>query len=636
LLFISCHVIAQQGDVVCKTADIARTEMMAFRPGLRTQTNSSDNFDIKHYRCEWTLNPTVNYVQGKITSTFSMNTTGNSIRFDMYRQLQVDSVVYHSQKIGYTQANNNTLTINFPTAINMGEIDSVTVFYQGVPGSSGFGSFIISDHGGAPVLWVLSEPYGAKDWWPCKGGLDDKADSIDLIYHYPSQYKAASNGILVNETTNGSTRTSWYAHKFPIATYLIGVAISNYVVFNETVQLRTRSLPVITYHYPEYETMFRDNSHFTTDNLKMYDELVGDFPFERYGNTQWGWGGGMEYQSNSFVLFSEDVLCAHELAHQWFGDKVTCKSWKDIWLNEGFATYFSYLQFEKNNPTFYHNNVLAVMNEHITDRDSGSVIVDDTTDVGRIFDGNLSYEKGSYVLRMLRWKLGDSTFFRSLRYYLNKPGLRYGYASTTDLRKALEEYSGMNLQEFFNDWVYGQGYPSYHLQYSYESNGLTKVILSQTTSHQSVPFFEMPVALKFVKGNQTKTVVADHRNNHQVFWVDVGFDADTVLIDPDLWMISRYNTVQKTNASAGNYQITVYPNPFSTQFSIRIQNPPSVNYSLRVYNTLGQLLWTAENKNPIRDEIIMVPSAQWPVGMYVLKLYESGKEVLVKKLIRNK
>ena len=94
------------------------------------------------------------------------------------------------------------------------------------------------------------------------------------------------------------------------------------------------------------------------------------------------------------------------------------------------------------------------MNEHITDRDSGSVIVDDTTDVGRIFDGNLSYEKGSYVLRMLRWKLGDSTFFRSLRYYLIKPGLRYGYASTTDLRKALEEYSGMDLQEFFNDWAY--------------------------------------------------------------------------------------------------------------------------------------------------------------------------------------
>ena len=313
--------------------------------------------------------------------------------------------------------------------------------------------------------------------------------------------------------------------------------------------------------------------------------------------------------TNSFVFWKEDVLSAHELAHQWFGDKITNASWQDIWIHEGFATYFSYLQFERNDRAFYHNSVLAVMNSHITDFTGMSVYVDDTTDINRIFHPNITYEKGSFVCRMLRGVLGDSTFFRALRYHLNKPSLAYSFGTTETLRQSLEEYSGIDLKEFMRDWVYGQGYPSYHLLFSYNSsNGLTRVILGQTQSHPSVSFFEMPVELTFVKGVQTKTVKVNHTSNNQVFWVDAGFDADTVLIDPNIWIISKDNTVAKTGFDPVDYNISVYPNPFSTQFTISVINPPSTNYSFRIYNAIGQLMWKSEVQSPVRNEVTTVPS----------------------------
>jgi hypothetical protein len=160
--------------------------------------------------------------------------------------------------------------------------------------------------------------------------------------------------------------------------------------------------------------------------------------------------------------------------------------------------------------------------------------------------------------------------------------------------------------------------------------------MSQTTSNSSVPFFQMPVQLKLVKGNRSKTVTVNHTGNNQVFWVDAGFDADTILIDPDLWLVSKNNTVEKTAASPGNYSITVYPNPFISNFYINIANPPSTKYSLRIYNTLGQLVWASENRLPVRGETITIAGGKWSAGMYILKLVENNNEKTITRLIKAK
>ena len=166
----------------------------------------------------------------------------------------------------------------------------------------------------------------------------------------------------------------------------------------------------------------------------------------------------MEHQTNSFIVSPNENLMAHELAHQWFGDKITCGSWQDIWLNEGFATYLSYFYFEKGDPAG-HLNRLKNLSNAITSVPGGSVWVEDTTNVGRIFSSRLSYNKGAYLVHMLRWVLGDTSFFRGVRQYMNDPKLAYGFAITEDLKRNLEQVSGKDLTEFFNDWFKGQGHP---------------------------------------------------------------------------------------------------------------------------------------------------------------------------------
>ena len=184
---------------------------------------------------------------------------------------------------------------------------------------------------------------------------------------------------------------------------------------------------------------------------------------------------------------------------------------------------------------------LAVINTRkkeiasITSLPGGSVWVDDTTNVNRIFDGRLSYTKGSHLLYMLRWKLGDSVFIKGMRRYFNDSSIAFGFAKTDDFKRNMEAASGIDLKEFFDDWFYGQGYPSYNVQWTQIGNDYVKINMSQTTSHPSVSFFPLPVALEFKNATQQKTIVVNNTYNSEIFFNNIGFVADTVIIDPDYW-----------------------------------------------------------------------------------------------------
>jgi aminopeptidase N len=633
-------VTAQTADPIQEVNKIALAEQRSHERIVTTTDNiltASNNFDAKYYRCEWEVDPAVRYIKGKVTLYYVMMSSGSNITLDLMAPLVVDSVTQRNVQLSKQQAN-NTVQVNFPLQVNAGTLDSVSIYYQGVPPNTGFGSFIQDQHAGVPVMWSLSEPYGARDWWPCKNGLDDKADSIDIIVTAPAQYKAASNGILQSETllAGGTKKVTHWKHRYPIASYLMCFAVTNYAVFNNSVQLGSINLPMQTYCYPESLAAFQAGTQNVLDALQLYHATFGDYPFikEKYGHVQFGWGGGMEHQTSTFIVNIGEGLIAHELGHQWFGDKITCGSWEDIWLNEGFATYLASFYTERKYPASAISNRRNVIG-NIVSVPGGSVWVDDTTNVGRIFDGRLSYNKGSRLLYMLQWKLGDSAFFRALRSYQKDPKVIYGFARTADLKRHLEEESNQDLTKFFNDWYKGQGYPSYHVQWTPIGSSNVKIKMEQTTSHPSVSFFAMPIALKFKNATQEKTVVVDNTSNGEIFIKNIGFTADTVIIDPDAWIISTYNTVIKVpEVINGQNIVQVFPNPVGEQFYVYLRNFSSPSATINLFNAAGQLLFTKNVLLPNGTEYLEIPSKHLPSGAYNLQVKNTQGFKFVKKLLK--
>ena len=557
MLFLGCFWVSAQErpEYFCKQInEIANAERVAHQrlngtgiAGTGNITGAGNTIDVKYYRCEWDVDPAIRYIKGKITIYYLTTASTGFIDLDLLSPLVADSVFQRTTLLTKSQTS-TVLTINLPGLVAAGTFDSVSIYYQGVPPNTGFGSFIQSTHSSTPVMWSLSEPYGSRDWWPCKNGLDDKADSLDVIVTNPAAYKAASNGIIQYDSTiaGGTKRIAYWKHRYPIASYLICFAVTNYSVFNNTVQLGTVTLPMQTYCYPENLTSFQNGTINTLNAMQLFHSIFGDYPFinEKYGHVQFGWGGGMEHQTSTFIVNIGENLCAHELGHQWFGDKITCGTWKDIWLNEGFATHLASIYYENKYPA---NIISSRKNEinNITAQLGGSVIVDDTTSVNRIFDSRLSYSKGSHLLYMLRWILSDSIFFAAIRNYQADPLLKYGFATTPDLKRHLEQASGKDLTYFFNDWYTGQGYPTYNVEWANVGLGNVQIKMNQTTSHVSVPFYELPVPLLFKNATQQTTVVVDNTVNGEVFYKSIGFIPDTVIIDPNYWLITRNNTSTK-------------------------------------------------------------------------------------------
>lgn len=280
-------------------------------------TVASTNFDIHYLRLEWTLNPAIRYISGAVTNYFTITENTNSIVFDLLNSLRVDSIYYHNGKVNFQQTPDNGVTVNFPVTLTRNTKDSLTIFYQGDPGSGGFGSFYQGQHAGVPVVWTLSQPYGSREWWPCKNNLTDKVDSLDIIVTVPSAYQASSNGVLVRNELTGINRVSYFRHRHPIAPYLIAVAATNYVITNDTLAIGNDIIQLQNFAYPETNAIFNSWKGHHRSTFRTFTRLFGPYPYrnEKYGHTQWGWNGGMEHQTNSFVNFPSPTLQGLSLIH---------------------------------------------------------------------------------------------------------------------------------------------------------------------------------------------------------------------------------------------------------------------------------------------------------------------------------
>lgn len=552
-----------------------------------------NNYDLKYCIMHWSVDPAIKYIAGNIYYLFYHADSLNELKLEVNDSLTVDSVLMNGFLLNHFQ-NNNILSISFNQYLPSANYDSLTVFYQGVPPGSGFGSFAAESHGAnnTPVMWTLSEPYGAKDWWPSKQDLNDKIDSIDVFVNAPQQYKVASNGLLVSEIVNGLNKNTHWKHRYPIASYLVAIAVTDYTVFTNQVQLSTGNLNVVNYVYNESLNEAQVAVNEMLNHLVFYDSLFIPYPFmnEKYGHAQFNWGGGMEHQTMSFVGGFSYELLAHELAHQWFGDHVTCGSWQDLWLNEGFATYATGLCYERFSPNLYWKIWKANQVDFITSSADGSVFVSDTTDIARLFDARLTYSKAGMVLHMLRWKIGDDNFFTALKNYQNNPLLSNSYARNIDLKNELEIQSGQNLDEFFNDWYWGEGYPSYQLSYDQDNSNLVSFTLSQTQSHSSVSFFEMPVPIQFKNSISDTTIVFNHLFSGQNFTAQLGFKVDSIIIDPTHWIVCNQNLVTNIKQLKNQEnELIVFPNPANDKLHIKVPNENNFRMeSINIYSIDGR------------------------------------------------
>jgi len=633
IIFICvCSICYSQNEDDCSKNRIYSTQKLFNSKNI--STNTGNNYDISYHRFNLEINPEILYIKGSITTYFKTTQDNvNNITFDLSSTLTVDSVLYHNNKTEIIHTF-DILDIKITQILNKNSLDSVTIFYKGIPSSTGFGSFKQSLHAGVPIISTLSEPYGSKEWWPCKQSLNDKVDSIDIIVKCPELYRVASNGIIANESIQNGVRTTHWKHRHPIAAYLIAIAVTNYVEYSDYVQVSNQNpIQILNYVFPETLENAKKNTPNIINVLSLYNNLFITYPFanEKYGHAQFDWGGGMEHQTMSFMSNFGFYLMAHELAHQWFGDWVTCGSWKDIWLNEGFATFCEGLSIEhKLNPDsmsisdWKQKRILK-----ITTLSEGSVFVNDTSKVARIFDSRLSYSKAGIVLFMLRDEIGDSAFFKGLRNYLTDSKLAGGYAKTLDLQKHFENTSGKSLEYFFQDWIYGEGFPIYTLTFGQNSEQIATISINQKQSHFSVDFFELTIPIKF-KGRQKDTIIY-FRNieNNQNYVFEPGFNVTNIEIDPEHKIIQKSSRVFFQNNSEFD-NVNVIPNPAKNSVTVSFFDRFAFE-SIQIYDIFGKIL--QQQINPKISNNFNFDISSLSNGVYYV-CFRINNKYITKKIVK--
>ena len=586
-------------EISAKRAGLERRRLMK---ALKTPA-AQENYDVSHYQIEIQVDTAAKQISGVVTMT-AKTRVGNfaMVELDLDSSMTVDSV---SGDASSYRRSGDFLLIELSLPVPEGNTFTVQVAYHGQPVRYGLGGPFAFDYHGdpsTPIIWTLSEPYGARAWWPCKDTPGDKADSVDMIVTVPADLTAASNGTLLSTIDNGDgTRTFHWHEGYPITTYLVSLAITNYETWSEWFRYQPGdSLEVQYYIYPEDYESARAQLTQTIDMLAYFHEIFGPYPFlrEKYGIAQFPWGGGMEHQTITSQSSFGTILTVHELAHQWWGDKITNANWHEIWLNEGFASYAEALYFEHvYDEEYFHGYMESMMyyNHQHGVNYPYPIYVDDTTSVGRIFDWTV-YDKGAWILHMLRHVVGDSAFFDILLAYSNDPRFAYGNATTAGFQSVCDSVSGQDLDWFFQPWIYEAGRPEYRVEWCAGDMTGTPVLnlFIEQTQVPGGALFPMPIDIT-IETAQGDTVVTVFNNSaSQVFRIPLAAAPTGIVIDRDGWILKKMVSVSSSPTDFALGQN--YPNPFNAVSHIRYRVLRPSRIMLVIYDLLGREVATLVNK----------------------------------------
>jgi aminopeptidase N len=624
---------------------------------LVPQTSHELKYDVKFVHLNVNVERTTKYISGNVKTIATVTIAPlDTFMTLLHQALTIDSIRFNGALLTCVRQD-SMVKVKMPAPLGSGSTFTSIVYYKGTPptGGAAIGSGFSNGTSGSwgnQATWSLSESFVAYHWWPCKQILSDKIDSSWVFITTDSINKAGSNGLLKNVVTTGNKKRYEWKSKSPIAYYLVSVAVAKYREYN--LYAKPQYLPndsILIQNYV-YDNAYNNASWNTSQKVELnkmpqvlsfLSDMYGMYPFyaEKYGHCMAPFSGGMEHQTMTSLGFFDYYIDAHELGHQWWGDNVTCKSWGDIWLNEGFATYTEFLTAQYLDPANFatvvndaHTNVMA--------QPGGSIFFTgaDTLNSNRIFSSRLTYDKGGSVIHSLRFLTNnDSLWFNTLRGFQNT--FKNSTASAIDFKNYYQAQTSIDPTQFFNQWYYGQGYPTFNMKYN-SFNNKCFIQSSETGSMPSAtPLFITPLEYKIQRQGFPDTTVRVMQNNAvETFSFDLAGNVIGVVCDPNNWLINKSGAAVKDatlgttpvpeaiEEVSGFSEIKISPNPSPGSF--QLLNPSNLQGRAMVYNLTGKMIQmrTLEEKTSFNI-------AGYPEGVYIIKVYDlQGDEKLVQKIIR--
>ena len=594
-----------------------------------TASPAENDYDINYLKFNISVSDTSVYVAGDVSTTARVvAATMSNYVFELDTTLNIDSAKINGTLLPATNAG-AIRTIALPAALAAGSVFTAQIYYHGLPpgGSGGFFNGIthMLTSGGTNVVFTISDPYVARNWWPSKQNIDDKIDSVDMFVTVPQGVRDGSNGVLVSidSTSNpGYWKFHWHTN-YAIDYYLISIAVARYAEYRNYWHFTGSTDSVLIQNFFTDTATFNPAYKANFDSIGMYIDyfstLYGRYPFwqEKYGICYTTLPGGMENQTMTTIGVPNTYIIAHELCHQWFGDHVTYRTWADVWLSEGFATFSEQLfltHFWSAAAGKAHR--IQLLNNVFT-RPCGRICVSDTSTSDSLFDQTTVYNKAQAVITMLRYMApSDSVFFQALRTY--QQTYAFGLASTADLKAIFEAADSTNLDTFFNQWIYGRGYPFYKI--SWDQVGSTVYVkLIQTPSCPSYTnHFSTQLELQLHAASADTFIQVYNTLDTQVFAFNWSPAMTSVLLNPDALTICKLLPPVVHDATLGTGMLQpqhfrISPNP--TKNSWEVENMRE-GLSLELCDVNGRALWHGTSRSGSNT----IPGQQLPAGNYMLRM----------------
>ena len=611
------------------------------------QSNYLNDYDVKFYFLDITVSDTSTYIEGNTTINAQAIVVVDTFAFELDTTMHISKI-----RINGTEYTEDFYRIdNYPENVIVpinnvfeGDIISAQVFYSGTPPSGSFFVGVDNDYSSTwqkSMTWTLSEPFAASDWFAVKQDLEDKADSCWVFLTTSSDNMAGSQGILTDvvDLGDGNTRYEWKS-KYPIDYYLISFAVSeyqDYSIYAHPDEMNGDSILIQNFIYdsPGCLEHYQAEIDATPEMIELLSDLYILYPFneEKYGHCLTKLGGGMEHQTMTTIGGFWFGLVAHELGHMWFGDNVTCATWSDIWINEGFATYSDYLcryyiQGDSTGTAF----IIERQNSAISSSGGSTYIPENLIYPGnewRIFDGRLSYNKGAAIIHTLRHEIqDDDLFFDVMATFLTE--FTDSTATGDDFKEVAENVSGMDFEQFFEQWYYGEGYPIY--DFIWHSSASEFYLTSIQTTSSSTPLFDMLMDYKllFKDGSDTIVTFCQTENINQ-FTIYTGKTVTSIQIDPDHWTMEKVNSIIIDDIEETEKPIyfTIGPNPVTNLLHIYFLNPSNKIKEITIKDISGKTVFLTKTT----DKQLRLNTSELNSGVYIVSVSD-GTDVLVRRFVK--